>query len=129
LFPCPFLGNRSSAFNVIHDQNQLVVMIAVQHFDVNPGIGHSPCEYAELAWARLIESLDKHITHSGHPDASLFERRAGGSAIRKEKMGDAFAVDHPRAATFNAHSLPAQRSAHFSKRTRPVFKRNGQILH
>jgi hypothetical protein len=111
-----------------------VVMIAVQHFDVNPGIGHSPCEYAELAWARLIESLDKHITHSGHADASLFERRAGGNSIRKEKMGDALfgntrAVDHERAATFNAHSLAAQRGAHFSKRTRPVFKRNGQILH
>lgn len=82
-----------------------------------------------MAWARLIEPLDKHITHTDDADTRLFERRAGSISIREEKVSNPLTADHPRTTTFNTHSLAAQRGAHFSERARPIIKRNGQILH
>src|ERR1043166_4411979 len=38
--PLPRIRNALSAFVVVDDQDQVVIVIAVLHFDVDAGIGH-----------------------------------------------------------------------------------------
>src|ERR1051326_8103492 len=45
----------------VDDENQLMIVIAVLHANVLAFVGHAPCEEAELAGRRLIESLNHDL--------------------------------------------------------------------
>jgi len=51
------------------------------------------------------------------------------TAIVKEEMGDALAVDYECASALNAHAGATQSVAHLRQRAGTVFQRNRYILH
>src|SRR5262249_44840828 len=69
----PRLGNLAPARHVIHDQDQVVIVVAVEHFDVDAGLGHSPCQQAELTGDSLLEALDDNVPFLGDADAGSFQ--------------------------------------------------------
>ncbi len=38
---CPFGRNNTRFFRLINDKHELMIVVAVEHFNVDPGIGHS----------------------------------------------------------------------------------------
>ena len=66
--------------DVVHDQDQLVVVIAVLDFDVDSGIGHTARDCAELARHFLLQSQDDHITLGKNP--TLANKRLAFDRLR-----------------------------------------------
>lgn len=53
LFARPCLRNRLSLGYVVHDQDQLVIVVAVERLDVDPSLGHRSRDLAELTlWCK-----------------------------------------------------------------------------
>lgn len=90
-----------------------MIVVAVEDFDVDAGVGHAAGELAELAGFGLIEALDEDVVDRENLDARGFERIVRGVAVLKQKVRDAAAVDDPGAAAFDAHAGAAERVAHF----------------
>jgi hypothetical protein len=103
------------ARKIIHNQNQLMVVIAVQDFDVHAGLGHSAREQAELAGDILLQPLNDDVPFCEDADAGRFEGTSGGRAINEEKVGDASAVNHPRSAALDTETGAAQGLAHLGE--------------
>ena len=81
-----------------------MIVVAVEDFDVDAGVGHAAGELAELSRFGLIEALDEDVVHRENFDARRFERIAGGVAIFKEEVRDTAYIDDPCAAAFDAHA-------------------------
>jgi hypothetical protein len=124
----PGLGYGASPHEVIDDQYQLVVVIAVKNLDVDACLGHPARELAQLAGLRLTQALHEHFTLRDNADSCRLKRSAGRSAIVEEKVSDALAVDDKGATTLNAHSSAAERIAHFSESARPVIESDRKVF-
>lgn len=105
-----------------------MIVVTVEDFDVDAGVGHPSRELAELAWDRLLESLDDYIALGDDTNAGFLQRHARGTAIGEEEVGGSAPVDDPRSSTFDAHARPTQRVAHIGECSRPVLEFNGQVL-
>jgi hypothetical protein len=46
---------------IVDNQNKVVVMIAVENFDINPCLGHSASDLPELTRLSLVQPLDQHL--------------------------------------------------------------------
>lgn len=112
------------AREVVHDKNQLIVMVAVQDFDVDASLGHPAREQTELTGHVLLQSLSEHLSFREDLDARRFQRLAGGGSVREEKMGDALTAHDPSPSAFDAHSRAAQSLSHVGESARPVFQGN-----
>ena len=89
-----------------------MVVIAVEGFDIDPGLGHAASEHPELTWDILFQSLNEHFSFRDDADADRFERLAGGAPVLEKEVGDAHSMDDPR-STPRAYSGAAQRFSHF----------------
>jgi hypothetical protein len=72
LFP-PRRRHRPSLFEIIDHENQLVIVVAVENFGVDAGVGHAAGELAQLSGLGLIEALDQDVIDRVDFDASDFE--------------------------------------------------------
>ena len=106
-----------------------MVMVAVQHLDVDSRLGHPSGEQTELTGHLLLQSLNQHFPFGEHRDPGRFEGPSGGSAIGKQEVGDAPAVHHPGSPALDADPGAAQRLAHVRERAGPVFQEDRQVLH
>ena len=69
----PGLRNLSPASDVVHNKNQLMVVVAVENFDIDAGFGHPAREQAELAGDILLEALDEDFPFLDEADARGFK--------------------------------------------------------
>src|SRR5690348_8879719 len=88
----PRFGYNPSLLEIVDDQDQLVIVIAVEDFDVDAGIGHAAGELAQLSRLGLIEALNQDVVDGEDLDACGFEGVAGGIAVREQKVRDAAGV-------------------------------------
>src|SRR5882724_11718515 len=58
----PGLGNGTAPCDVVYDEDQPVIVIAVQHFDIDACLGHASREHAELSGKGLFQSLHDHLS-------------------------------------------------------------------
>src|SRR5258708_35182126 len=84
----PRFGNLAPANDVVHHENQLVVVVAVENFDVDAGLGHASREKAELTRDGLLQSLHDHVPFRDDADASRFQRLASRGSVLEEEMAD-----------------------------------------
>jgi hypothetical protein len=54
----PGFRDCSAGCDVVDDQDQLVIVVAVEDFDVDAGLGHAAGDLAELTRFGLVQSLD-----------------------------------------------------------------------
>ena len=105
-----------------------MIVVAVQHLDVDAGFGHPSCELTQLARNRLLESLHNHVALGDHPNAGLLEHCTRNGAVVKKEMSDSATVDDPSPTTFDAHARTTQRFSHVGKRARSIVEFNREIL-
>ena len=102
-----------------------MIVIAVLHANVLPGIRHAAREEAELTRLRLIESLDHDVILFDDPNAGVFEGASRGRRVGEEEMCDAV----PHAPAFDAHTGAAEGFTHIRKRARTIVELNAEIFH
>ena len=125
----PRLRNLPSRGDVIDHENQLVIVVAIQDFDVDARRGHTAGDFAELAGLRLVQTLDQHIAHRQHANSCGFESFTGVRAIFEQKMRNPLTIDHESAATLDADASVAQSFTHLRQRAWTVLKDNCHVLH
>src|SRR6267143_448575 len=121
----PRFGNRSSLREVVHHEDELMGMIAVLDFDIDPGLGHPPRDLAELTGRALMLALHEDIPLREDADAGRLERPAGRGSIREEEVGDTDAVDDEGASALDAHAGAPQCFAHLGQRAGAILQRDG----
>jgi hypothetical protein len=125
----PRLRNLTPTREIVYDQNQLVIVVAVEDLDIDAGVSHPAREQTELAGHVLLQSLNEHLSILENPDASFLERRAGGRSVHEKEVGYAAAVHHPSSSALDAHPGAAQSLSHLGESSRPVFQGDRQISH
>jgi len=102
-----------------------MIVIAVLHANVFPGVGHATREETELAGLRLIESLNHDVILFDDANASVFECASRGGGIGEEKMRDAV----PHAAAFDADAGAAEHFTYFRERAGTIVELNAEVFH
>src|SRR5690242_7558234 len=59
--PHPRLRHDTGGRDVVDHEDQLVIVVAVEYFDVDARLGHASRELAELSGLTLVQSLHDHI--------------------------------------------------------------------
>jgi hypothetical protein len=90
----------------------LVIVIAVEHFDIHTRVGHPASQLSQLSGDGLFQALDDDLALSDDADAGGLQRSSGGRTIVKEKVGHADAADDPRSASLDADASLAEGFAH-----------------
>ena len=126
LFTHPGFGYCSALGDVVYDEDELVIVVAVKDLDVDARLGHPSRDLAELTWFSLVQSQDDDVAYFQNVNARRFERFASGLSILEEKVS-ALTVDYEGATTFDAHPGAAQRLAHLGQRAGSISQRNRQI--
>jgi hypothetical protein len=124
MFARPPLGNCPPLGFVVHHKNQPVIVIAVQHFDIDPSFRHPSRDLAELTRFRLLQSLHDYVPLFDNPDARSFKRTSSRSSILEEKVCHTSAIGNPCSSAFNANSGSARGISHFCQRTGPILQRD-----
>jgi len=124
----PRVGNLAPAGEIVHDQDQLMVVVAVQNLDVDARLGHPARQQAELTGQVLLQSLNQHFPLGENLNAGRFQRPAGARSVGKEKMGHALPGHDPGPSTFDAHARAAQSLAHLGEGARSVRQGDRQVL-
>ena len=106
-----------------------MIVVAVNHFDVDASLGHTARDFSELTGLSLVQPLDQHFAHFQNADAGRVERLARGFAVVKQEVADALAADDEGAATLDADPGASQCFAHFGQRAGPIRKGDRQIGH
>ena len=101
-----------------------MIVVAVEHFDVDAGFGHPSGELAELARNRLLEPLNDNVTLGDHPNTGLLECRARSASVGKKEMRDPAPIDDPRSSTLDTDAGTTKCFPHFRERTRPIVELN-----
>src|SRR5450755_323230 len=112
----PLIGNHLRARDVVDDEDQLMIVIAVLHLDVHAGIGHATRDLAELSRLALPQPDDHNVVLSNDADSRRLERLASRRAILEQKVRDAF----EDAAAFDAHTGAAEGFAQPGEGAGPV---------
>ena len=106
-----------------------MIVVAVKHLDVDPGIRHPSRELAELPGDGLLQALNHDIAILQHLDPGPFQRRPRRHAVGEQEMRAAHSADHPRAATFDAHTGATECFTHAGQLTRAVVELDGEVFH
>src|SRR5437660_7156005 len=106
-----------------------MVVIAVEHFNIDARLRHASRDFSQLSGLLLVEPLHQHITLFNNQDARGFQRPPSSRSILEEKVRRAFPVHHPRTTAFDAHSRSGQRFTHFGQSPGTVLKSNRKIPH
>jgi hypothetical protein len=122
MFARPLLGNCPPLGFVVHHKNQPVIVIAVQHFDVDPSFRHPSRDPAELTRFRLLQSLYDYVLFFDNPNARSFKRSSSRSSILEEKVCHTSAIGNPSSPAFNANSGSAQGISHFRQCTGTILQ-------
>jgi hypothetical protein len=122
--PCPRFGDCTTLFDVVNDEDQLVIVITVEYLNVYARLGHPSSELPELARFRLIKSLDQYFPFFHNSDACCFERPSSGGSILEEKVGHTLMVNNEGASAFDANPSAAEGVAHFGQCTGTIFQRD-----
>jgi hypothetical protein len=125
----PGFRNGSALHNVINHQNELVIMIAVQNFNVDAGASHPAGYFPELTRFGLVQSLDQYFMFCNHSNAGFFKRSSGSRAILEKKVSDSLAIDDEGTSTFDAYARTSQGVTHFGQSARSILKRDSQVNH
>lgn len=97
---------------VVDGNDESMVVVAVQDFDVDAGIGQSTTELAELARLLLIEALNEDSAARSHRHPCLFQSGASHRAVIDKEVRDAHVGDEPHASAFDADISRPQCFAH-----------------
>jgi hypothetical protein len=116
------LSDETTFVELIHNENELIVVVAVQHFDVHSRVGHSARELSELPRHCLSETLNHDVTDGEHANSRCRERVSRFLTVGEEKMSDAATINDPRPAAFDAHACSSERFSDVGKRTPAVFE-------
>jgi hypothetical protein len=106
-----------------------MIVVAVEDFDIDAGIGHPARQLPQLAWHSLLQTLDDHLSHSQHPDTNGLECLAGRSAVSEEEMGGTASPCDPCAATLDADTGATQCFAHVGEGAGMVVQDYRYVLH
>jgi hypothetical protein len=85
----PIGGDGAGFIGVVDDEDELVIVVAVEGLDVDSGVGHAAGEFAELAGLVLTEAEDDDVALGENADAGGLEGAAGEVSVMEEKVGDA----------------------------------------
>ena len=118
----PRLRNGSPSGDVVHDEDKLVVMVAIDHFDIDSRLCHTTRDLAKLTRFILVQSLHENLSLTKDTDPRRFECPAGSDSVDKEEVSDTVAVDDEGSPSLHAHACAAQRLAHLSQRAGAVLK-------
>src|SRR6185436_19169532 len=83
----PRLRNRSPFRKVVDHQDKLVLMIAIDDFDIDSRFGHAARDLAQLSGFILVQSLHENLSLIQDTNAGRFECLAGSGSIDEEEMG------------------------------------------
>jgi hypothetical protein len=87
-FARPIGGDGAGFFEVVDDEDELVIVVAVEGLDVDSGVGHAAGEFAELAGLVLAEAEGDDVALGEDADAGGLEGAAGEVSVMEEKVGD-----------------------------------------
>jgi hypothetical protein len=113
----------------VDNENQLVVMVTVEHLDVDTGFGHASGQQAELSWHGLMQAHTNDVANLEHADPGKLKGAPGGCAVGKEKVRGCACTDHPGATSFDTDTGPAKRITHFGQGTGAVVEYHRYVLH
>lgn len=125
----PRVGNLVRARELVHDEDELMRMVAVQHVDVDAGRGYAAREQTKLTGHVLLQSQHDDFPFREDSYACRLQCLSGGGSVREEEVSDSLATHDPDPTAFNAHPSAAQGLSHVSKRTGSVFQGDRQIPH
>jgi len=126
---CPDGRNSTCFFKLVHDKDELVVMVTVERFDVDSCIGHSTCQLAQLSRYLLLEALDYDIPDFKYLESGSLKCRTRCFAVLKQEVCGSIFANYPGASTFDADSGPAEAFPHFCQCAWFVFQSDGNVLH
>src|SRR5262245_6650825 len=106
-----------------------MIVVAVEHFDVDARFSHPACEFAKLPRLALIQPLHYYLSHCQNLDSHGFQRVACSLAIGKKEVSYAMTIDHKSAAAFDANARATQRFTHLRERSRSILKCDCDVLH
>ena len=106
-----------------------MVVVAVEHLDVDAGFRHASRELTELSRNHLLEPLHHDFTFLQHRDPGGLERSTRRGAVGKKKMCDAGSTHDPRAPAFDAHTRAPQRFPHAGQLTGAILELDGEVFH
>src|SRR5258705_6937289 len=129
----PSFRHVPSTLDVIHNQDEPMIVIAVENLDVHAGIGHPAREEPQLPRNALLQTHDHHLPHREHPDPGRFQRVTSDGTIREEEMRRAVgrfassvaAVHDPRAAALDTYPSSPERPTLLGERAGPILEGNG----
>jgi len=119
----------ASFFDVVHHQDELIVVVAVLDFDIYARVRHRPAEFAELARFTLPQFLDYNVANADNSNSFALQRFSCRVPILKQEMRHAFATGQKRAASLNADARPSQHLAHASEFAGTMLEKNADIVH
>ncbi len=125
----PRVRHRPRLRRVVDDEDQLVIVVAIEDLDVDAGVRHPAADLAELTWLGLVEPLDDNVSLRQNRDSGILERAPGGGSVLEEEVGHATALDDERAAALDADTGAAERVAHIGERARAIVEKDREIFH
>jgi hypothetical protein len=108
----PVPRNLTGALDIADDQDELVIMIAVKHFDIDAGLRHQACQLPKLTRHGLLQTLDNDLATLDDADPGALKGPAGCLAILEKKMRSTFASDDPGTASLHTDAGVAERPSH-----------------
>lgn len=97
----------AGAADVVNDEDQLVVMVAVHDLDVHAGLRHPARDLAQLTGDVLPEPGGNDLSVFEYANAGLLERATCGIAVLEEEVRSACAAHNPCASALDAHARGA----------------------
>ncbi len=126
----PSVGDAVRGGGVVRwdDHNEVAVVVAVLHRDVDSSVGHLAGEQPELPGNGLPELEGDDVADRDGTEAYALERQLRGGGVVDEEVRDAGAGDGEDAAAFEAHAGTAERLPEVGQCARPVGQGQADVL-
>jgi hypothetical protein len=129
LFSHPRIRHGPRSSDIIDDEHESMIVIAIEHLDVDARLRHAPRQHAELTRDALFQPLNHDFALREYTNAGCLERPSCCGAVGEKKVCGATATHDPRTAAFDADARAAQRFTHLGERAWAVVEVNSEIDH
>jgi hypothetical protein len=114
---------------LVNNQYQLVVVVAIQHLDVDAGLGHLTGQLAELSGHGLAQAQADDIADLEHPNTGKLKSASGGFAVGKKKVRGTALTYQPGATAFDTDAGSTQGITHLGEGARAIVENHRNVLH
>lgn len=101
----------------MHDDDEVVVVVAVLDVNLHAGVGHHSGHGAELAGCLLIQSQQDDLTGRNHRQSCSGKDGTGGLSVIDEEVRDTDTAMSEHTAAFQAHPSGTERLTKVCQRT------------